>query len=299
MPTVLIGGGSGLIGTRLSQLLQEKGYDPIHLSRRQRPNAPYPTYQWDAEGGTIEEEAVQAADYVINLAGAGIADKPWTKARKALIISSRVKTARLFKEAFERTGHQPKAYISSSAIGYYGDRGETLMTEEAEAGSGFLSESTIAWESAIQEVAQTGVRTVGIRIGIVMSTQGGALEKMLIPFRFYTGTYFGDGQQWYSWVHIDDICRLFIHAMENESMNGFYNGVAPNPVRNKTLVEQIKNAMNSPAILVPAPAFALRLAMGEMADAILDSTKVSAEKTQSTGFNFQFPEIDKALGDLL
>ncbi|HKK78668.1 MAG TPA: TIGR01777 family oxidoreductase [Phaeodactylibacter sp.] len=299
MPTVLIGGGSGLIGTRLSQLLQEKGYDPIHLSRRQRPNAPYPTYQWDAEAGTIEDEAVQAADYVINLAGAGIADKPWTKARKALIISSRVKTARLFKEAFERTGHNPKAYLSSSAIGYYGDRGETLMTEEAEAGTGFLSESTVAWESAIQEVAQTGTRTVGIRIGIVMSTQGGALEKMLIPFRFYTGTYFGDGQQWYSWVHIDDICRLFIHAMENESMNGFYNGVAPNPVRNKTLVEQIKNAMNSPAILVPAPTFALRLAMGEMADAVLDSTKVSAEKTQSTGFDFQFPEIEKALGDLL
>ena len=173
------------------------------------------------------------------------------------------------------------------------------MTEEAEAGSGFLSESTVAWESAIQEVAQTGVRTVGIRIGIVMSTQGGALEKMLIPFRLYAGTYFGNGQQWYSWVHIDDVCRLFIHAMENESMNGFYNGAAPNPVRNKALVEAIKKAMDSPAVIVPAPAFAMRLGMGEMADAVLDSTKVSAEKTKSTGFDFQFPDIDKALGDLL
>lgn len=288
-----------MIGTRLSQLLQEQGYNPIHLSRSKRPDAPYPTYQWDAKAGTIEDEAVQAADYVINLAGAGIADKPWTKARKALIISSRVNTARLFKNAFARTGHEPKAYISSSAIGYYGDRGETLMTEDAEPGEGFLSESTVAWESAIQEVGQTGLRTVGIRIGIVMSTEGGALEKMLIPFRFYAGTYFGNGQQWYSWIHIDDICRLFIHAMENEAMNGFYNGVAPQPVRNKVLVENIKTALDSPALIVPAPAIALRLAMGEMADAVLDSAKVSAEKTMSTGFTYQFPEVEKALGDLL
>jgi uncharacterized protein (TIGR01777 family) len=299
MPTVLIGGGSGLIGTRLSQLLTEQGYEPLHLSRKQRPDAAYPTYQWDTEAQTIDDEAVTAADYVINLAGAGIADKPWTSARKELIISSRVRTARLFRAAFERTGHQPKAYISSSAIGYYGDRGEQLLTEENAPGEGFLSESTQAWERSIEEVAASGVRTVGIRIGIVLSTEGGALPKMLIPFQFYTGTYFGNGQQWYSWIHIDDICRLFIHAMKTQSMEGFYNGVAPEPVRNKTLVEAIKKAKGSPAIIMPAPNFALRLALGEMADAILDSAKVSAEKTLSTGFSYQFPTVDGALESLL
>lgn len=299
MPTVLIGGGSGLIGTRLSQLLAEQGYEPLHLSRKQRPNAEYPTYQWDTEALTIDDEAVKAADYVINLAGAGIADKPWTNARKELIISSRVRTAQLFKKAFERTGHQPKAYISSSAIGYYGDRGEQLLTEGDAPGQGFLSESTQAWERSIKKVAETGIRTVGLRIGIVMSTNGGALPKMLIPFQFYSGTYFGDGQQWYSWVHIDDICRLFIHALETESMEGFYNGVAPQPVRNKALVEAIKKAKNSPAIIMPAPTFALRLALGEMADAILDSAKVSAAKTLETGFAYEFPTIDTAMESLL
>ncbi len=299
MPTVLIGGGSGLIGTRLSQLLDDQGYDVLHLSRKERPNAPFRTYQWDVQAGTIDEEAVQQADYVINLAGAGIADKPWTKSRKELIISSRVNTARLFRDAFQRLNDYPKAYLSSTAIGYYGDRGEQLVQESDPPGQGFLSESTQAWEKAIQEVAETGVRTVGIRIGIVMSTQGGAMEKMMIPFRFYAGTYFGDGQQWYSWVHIDDVCRLFIHAMEQEEMSGFYNGVAPHPARNKDLVEQMKDAMGQTAVVMPAPAFAMRLAMGEMAHAVLDSTKVSAEKTLSTGFRFEHPELGPALKDLI
>jgi uncharacterized protein (TIGR01777 family) len=299
MATVLIGGGTGLIGTRLSQLLKAKYYKVSHLSRTARPNAEFPAYQWDVEAGTIDEAAVQQADYVINLAGAGIADRPWTKARKKLIISSRVQSAGLLADTFQRLGHFPKAFVSSSAIGYYGDRGNEWMSEETTPGEGFLSESTEAWESAIQGVAATGVRTVGLRIGIVLSTQGGALEKMLIPFRFYTGTYFGNGEQWYSWVHIDDICRMFIHALETPSMEGFYNGVAPNPVTNKRLVTEMKEAMDSPAIIMPAPAFTLRLAMGEMADAVLYSTRALADKIKKTGFTYQYPVIDKALEDLL
>lgn len=299
MPTILIGGGSGLIGTRLSQLLQEKGYTVLHLSRSPKQDAGFEAYPWDVAAGTIDEEAVRRADYVVNLAGAGIADRPWTKRRKQLIISSRVRSAELLADTFQRLGHLPKAYVSSSAIGYYGDRGNEWMPEEAEPGQGFLSESTQAWEAAIRSVGAVGARTVGIRIGIVLSTQGGALEKMLIPFQFYTGTYFGDGEQWYSWVHIDDICRLFIHAIEQPEMEGFYNGVAPNPVTNKRLVTGVKKAMGSPAVVLPAPAFALRLAMGEMADAVLDSTRVLADKVQKAGFQFNYPLVDEALQDLL
>lgn len=299
MSTVLVGGGTGLIGTRLSQLLSEEGYEVSHLSRTAHPDAKFPAYQWDVAAGTIDKAAVAQADYVINLAGAGIADRPWTQARKQLIINSRVQSAALLADTFQKLGHSPRAYLSSSAIGYYGDRGNKWVSEEAGPGDGFLSESTQAWEAAIQGVAQRGIRTVGIRTGIVLSTQGGALEKMLIPFRFYTGTYFGDGEQWYSWVHIDDICRMFIHAMQNASMEGFYNGVAPSPVTNKRLVKTIKEVKNSPALIVPAPALALRLAMGEMADAILDSTRVLADKIKETGFTFEYPTIDAALKDLL
>ena len=299
MATVLIGGGSGLIGARLSHLLREKGYEVWHLSRKPRPDAAYQAFQWDPAAGSIDEEAVQQADFIINLAGAGIADKPWTKARKQLIIDSRVEGTRLLRQAMEKAAVPPKAFIWSSAIGYYGNRGEALLREDAPPGQGFLSQSTMAWEEAIREVGQIGVRTVGLRTGIVLSTKGGALPKMMMPFSFYVAPYFGNGQQWYSWVHIDDICRLYIFAIENSGMSGFYNGTAPNPVTNKGLVERLKEVLRSPALLAPAPTFALRLALGEMADAILESTRTSADKVLSAGFHFEFPNVGEALKDVI
>ncbi|MCB0550889.1 MAG: TIGR01777 family oxidoreductase [Phaeodactylibacter sp.] len=299
MSTVLIAGGSGLIGRRLSQLLLEQGHEVLHLSRQSRPDAAIPTYRWAPGEGYIDDDAVLRADYVINLAGAGIADKPWTKARKRLIIDSRVEGARLLLSAFGRLQHFPKAYISSAAIGYYGERGSQWVDERSAPGAGFLAESCVAWEDAIGEVARAGVRTVGIRIGIVLSTQGGAMEKMLLPFQFRLGTYFGDGRQWYSWIHIDDLCGIFIRAMEDDSIQGFYNGVAPNPVSNKALAEGLREALGNRAAIAPVPAFALRLAMGEMADVVLLSTRVSSKKIENAGFDFSFPNLKEALADLL
>lgn len=299
MSNILIAGGSGLIGQRLSELLAERGHTVAHLSRSKPDNSPYPVFQWNPAQREIEAEAIRQADYVINLAGAGIADKPWTAARKELIIRSRTDSARLLRESFTRFDHQPKAYISASAIGYYGNRGEEWLDETAAPGSGFLAESTVAWEKSIAEVAQSGIRTAALRIGIVLSTQGGAMEKMLLPFSFGLGTYFGDGSQWYSWIHIDDLCQMFVKALEDDTMQGFYNGVAPEPVTNKELVGQMKTALGKPGLILPAPAIALRLAMGEMADVILSSARVSSRKIEAAGFAFRFPRLLPALKDLL
>ncbi|MEO1517290.1 MAG: TIGR01777 family oxidoreductase [Bacteroidota bacterium] len=299
MPTVLIAGGSGLVGSRLSQLLTDKGYTVIHLSRKARPNATYQTFRWDLRENFIAPEAIQRADYVVSLAGAGIADQRWSAARKKLIIDSRVRSNLLLKNAFEQAGKVPKAYVAASAIGYYGDRGEELMDEKSDPGKGFLPESCIAWENALHAVADSDWRTVILRIGIVLSTQGGALEKMILPMRFGTGPYFGDGQQFYSWIHIDDLCRMFLQGLEKEQMNGTYNAVSPYPISNKQLTYELGRAMDKKALYFSTPSFALRLAMGEMADVVLISTRVSSRKIESTGFEFQFPAIQPALKDVL
>lgn len=300
MLKVLIAGGTGLIGSRLSQLLIEKGYEVSHLSRRIGGSNAYPTYHWDPMKGQIDQDIVAQADFVINLAGAGIADARWTAARKKLIIDSRVKGNELLFHAFKELAKPPKAFISGAAIGYYGDRGEQQVSEEDGPGIGFLSESCREWEKSILAIRdKTDIRTVLIRIGLVMSTQGGALEKMLLPLHALTSTYFGNGQQWYSWIHIDDICRQFIFVLENEETEGVYNGVAPNPARNKTIAQVLPKAKGVSAVILPAPGIALRLAMGEMADAVLTSAKVSANKIQQAGFQYQHPQLEEALRHLI
>ena len=298
--TILIAGGTGLLGKRLSRLLRKKGHTVLHLSRRQNLDAEFPAYQWDLKKKTIDEEALRRADHIINLAGAGIADGRWTDARKRLIISSRVESADLLRRAIEEKRAPAKSYISASAIGYYGNRGSQMMCEDDPSGGhGFLPESVTAWEKAIGRVAATGIRTVVFRVGIILSTRGGALEKMLLPFRFFTGTYFGDGQMFYSWIHIDDMARMFIEAIENEKMSGIYNGVSPAPATNREIILATKKALGRPALIMPAPAFVLRMVMGEMADMVLHSTRVSSEKIEKAGFGFQFPELTGAIGDLL
>lgn len=297
--TVLIGGGTGMIGTRLSQILSESGYEVLHLSRTRDLSATFPQFEWDLHKGTINEAAVERAEYVINLAGAGIADGRWTDERKRVIIESRTKSNELLLKTFQKLGKKPKAYVSSAGSGIYGDTGEKLMKETDPPGEGFIPKSCIQWENSIKEVATTGVRTVAMRMGIVLSTRGGALERFLQPLNFFAAAYFGDGQQWYSWIHIDDACRMFQYALENEHLEGFYNAVAPNPVRNKEFTAVIVEASGKPALTLPAPEFALRLVFGEMADTILNSNKISCEKIQKAGFEFQYPALQHALRDLL
>ncbi len=301
MATVLIAGGTGLVGQRLSSMLAERGYVVTHLSRTENLNATYPTFAWDVDKGFLDERALQNVDYIVNLAGAGVADERWTAERKKQITESRTASNLLISNTLKKIQHQPKAYISAAAIGWYGDSGNELMTEKAEASRvGFLAESCRAWEKSIKNVATTlGIRTVWFRIGIVLSTEGGALPKMLLPFKVGLATYFGDGSQWQSWIHIDDLCAMFIRSIEDEKMDGVFNAVSPNPVTNKYFVKEIKNTFSTPALLLPAPSFALRLAMGEMADVVLGSTKVSCQKMLSIGFEFQFSYLADALRELL
>ena len=237
--------------------------------------------------------------HVINLAGAGIADGRWTPERKRLLIDSRVESARVLRDALQRNGITPEVYISASAQGLYGDTGEELVYEDHPPGkSGFMPECCIAWENAAEMVAALGIRTVVLRIGIVLAREGGALAEIIKPLRLGAGGYFADGKAWWSWIHRDDLCEMFLWALENPHAEGAYNAVAPHPVRNLELVKATAKAMKQPAIFAPAPAFALKLALGEMAAVILNSNRLSAEKVIAAGFHFKYPHLEDALEEI-
>lgn len=299
MPVILIGGGTGLIGTRISDLLAEKNYEVRHLSRTADNSKKYPQYEWNTKTGYIDEAALEGVDYVINLAGAGIVDKRWTDERKEIIIKSRTETTDLLRKYIENGKLKLKAYVSASAIGYYGDRGNDLVAEDAKSGDGFLSESVRLWEEAIEKVENTNVRTVWLRVGIVLSKRGGALPELMKTFPLKVGAYFGNGSAYYSWIHIDDMARMFIYALETEEMEGAYNGATPNPHKMKDLIYKIKEAYGKFVFIAPAPEFGIKLALGEMASTVLNSTRVSNKKITDAGFKYQYPELVAAVKDVL
>ena len=294
--TTLLAGGTGFIGARLTEMLRQKGHTVRLLSRH--PKGP-DQFAWDLNAGTMDEKALEGVDYLINLTGAGIADKRWTAARKKELIESRTKSAQVLAAAIQQSGHKPVALVSASAIGYYGNSGERIMKEsDAPVDRSFMVECCELWEQAADEIAQMGIRTVKLRIGIVLGKEGGALREMIKPFLFGIGAYFGNGQAWYSWVHREDICRMIVWALERNEVKGVFNAVAPHPVRNKTLVQAIARARKRPALLLPAPALALKLLFGEMSATILNSNRISAEKAEQAGFTFLYPEVDQALEDI-
>ncbi len=297
MANILIAGGTGLIGKVLSRKLKDKGHDVSLLSRRANPDAEFPTYKWNLHTGEIDLDALKNVDHIINLAGAGIADQRWTNKRKKALIDSRIHGVTAFAKYIVEGELQPKSYISASAIGFYGHRENEILTEDSPRGEGFLSDCTVAWENALEKLSKTGTPVAALRIGIVLTVKGGALEKMLLPFKFGTGNWFGNGQQIYSWIHVDDLCDMFVHVLEN-NLTGTYNAVAPNPVSNKAMAYAIKEAKDKPFIMLPVPQFTLRLALGEMADVVLHGNHVSAKKIMDSGFSFSFPDIVPALKDL-
>lgn len=298
METITISGGSGLVGQRLSTLLQQKGYKVQILSRSRGENNGVKAFGWDINNQTIDDEAITTADHIIHLAGAGIADKRWSPERRMELLDSRTQSAKLLLDTIERTGHTPKSFISTSAVGFYGDRGHEILHEYAEPGKGFLTDVCVAWEDAVKPAIAMNIRTVIFRVGIVLSSKGGALEKMALPVNFHLGTYLGDGNQYYPWIHIDDLCRMYIKAIEDKQMQGTYNAVGPKAERNKILTAAIAEAKGKSALAMPTPAFILKAAMGDMANMVLDSVRASSDKIEDTGFKFDYPKLVDALKDL-
>lgn len=300
--TVLITGGSGLVGTRLSELLLEQGYSVRHLSRTPGDDdSPIITYLWDIRQQYINPEALTGVDYVVHLAGAGVADQRWTESRKQAILESRTQSTQLLHDTLAQPDAPTiKAFVSASAIGIYGaDTGGTLLTEESPATDDFLARVVVAWEAAVDTVAALGIRTVKYRIGIVLSDQGGALSPIAQTVRWGVGAPLGSGDQYMSWIHLDDLCRMFIYALENDTLSGTYNAVGPEPITNKEMTRAIAGAMHRPLFLPNVPAFALKLALGELSSVVLGGNRVSNQRIVDAGFDYKFNKIAVALADLL
>ena len=310
MPSVLITGGTGLVGTAVKALLEQKGYEVVLLTRSKTPLKGQA--HWDINAGTIDSTAIAAADYIIHLAGAGVADKRWSASRKQEILDSRTKSSALLVKALQETPNKVKAVISASAIGWYGpdqinthnnDLSAQGFVETDPSYPDFLGTTCAAWEASIAPVtANTNglqKRLVCLRTGIVLSKHGGALIEFLKPLAVRMAAVLGNGKQMISWIDVRDLAKMFVYALENENISGSYNAVAPAPVSNKTLTQTLAKVLyGSFYITTYVPSFVLKIMLGEMSIEVLKSTTVSAQKIQDAGFVFDYPEISKSLSTL-
>ena len=291
---ILISGSSGLIGSAAATALKSDGHNVVHLVRPGKPPNPGDV-QWDPMRATVDVAALEGVEVVIHLSGAGIADGRWTEERKQLLRSSRIDTTRVLVDSLSRLKQKPRVLIVASAIGYYGNRGDEILTESSTTGTDFLALVCRDWEAEASRAAARGIRTVMLRTGVVLSGKGGALPKMLTPFKLGVGGRLGSGQQWMSWIAIEDVVGIIRNAIANEQVSGPVNVVAPNPVRNEEFTRLLAAMLHRPAIF-PAPAFMLRLAMGEMADAVLlGSDRVKPERMLAAGYKFRFEILEPAL----
>lgn len=298
---VLIAGGTGLLGGRLTALLSEQGYQVAFLSRNKNSGGDIRTYEWDLSKSWIEPGAVESAQYIINLAGAPVADHRWTDAYKNTIMKSRSESNRTIYQELKNTGYQPKLFLSSSGINYYGDdNGAHWLYESSPPGRDFLSEVCKVWEEEADRISTLGIRVVKLRTGVVLSREGGALPQLMRPAKFGLAAPVGSGEQFMSWIHIDDLCGIIIKCMQDDSMEGVYNGVAPEPEKNGRFMHTLADVMDKPYFAPRVPAAAIKLAMGsERSGIVLGSLRVSSEKAEKSGYKYKFPLLRPALSDLL
>jgi uncharacterized protein len=291
---ILISGSHGLVGTALTASLERDGHEVFHLVRSEaRPGAR--EIQWHPNRGEIDRSAVEDFDAVINLAGESIAEGRWTEEKKCRIRDSRVNGTKLLSDVLANLERPPQIFVCASAIGYYGDRGAEILTEESAPGNDFLAGVCVEWERATEAAAGQGIRVVSTRFGIILSADGGALRKMLAPFRLGIGGKVGSGQQWMSWITIDDVIDGIKSVLNNESLRGPVNFVAPNPVTNAEFTKKLGKVLSRPAIF-PVPAFGARLVFGEMADALLlSSQRVEPKRLKEAGYQFQYTILEDAL----
>jgi uncharacterized protein len=291
---ILISGSSGLIGTATSAGLRADGHNVVRLVRPGK-TAKEGDVQWDPMRATVDVAELEGVDVVIHLSGAGIADGRWTEERKQILRSSRIDTTRVLVDSLARLKQKPRVLIVASAIGYYGSRGDEILTESSAIGTDFLALLCRDWEAEASRAAPMGIRTVMLRFGVILSGKGGALPRMVTPFKLGVGGRLGDGQQWMSWIAIEDVVGIIRYAIANERVSGPVNIVAPNPVRNEEFTRLLAAMLHRPAIF-PAPAFVLRLAMGEMANAVLlSSDRVRPEQILAAGYKFRFEVLEPAL----
>ena len=289
---ILVTGSTGLVGSALIPALEAEGYEVVRLVRSQ-PVAG--EVRWDPAQGSIDVGALEGLDGVVHLAGESISDGRWTDEKKKRIRDSRVEGTKILSEALASLDSPPKVLVSSSAIGFYGSRGDEILTEQSASGDEFLSEVCREWEIATRAAAEKGMRVVNLRFGVILSEKGGALAKMLTPFKLGVGGKVGDGSQYMSWIDLEDAVRIIIFALKDDALRGPVNVVAPCPVTNEEFTRAMGDVLSRPTIL-PVPAFAARLAFGEMADALLlSSARVEPARLKEAGYVFKYPQLEDSL----
>lgn len=292
---IAVSGSTGFIGTQLVSLLTANGHTIKKLVRS--GSASGDSIAWNPDG-QMDKTSLEGMDVVVHLAGENISQR-WNAERKKQIRDSRVKGTRALSEALASLQNPPKALVCASAIGYYGNRGNTLLTEESSPGQGFLAEVCREWEEACKPAAEKGIRVVNLRIGVVLHPSGGALQKMLLPFKLGAGGVVGSGKQYWSWVALEDVVGALHHAIVQESLQGPVNAVSPNPVTNEEFTKTLGHVLHRPTIF-PLPAFAARIALGEMADdLLLSSARIHPAKLIASTYQFQYPDLDGALRHML
>jgi len=296
---ILIGGGSGMVGTRLREQLDREKWDVRILSRSiEKKSSEF--LEWDLSTGKMDLQGFKP-DVIVNLAGAGVADKLWTKARKKVIIESRVDSNHILVQAILNKEIQPKVFLSASAIGIYGDRGDEKLTTNSKLGDPqkFMVECCTLWEQSIDSLKGKIDRIVKLRIGLVLSNKGGALPKIMMPMNFGIAPYFGNGKQYYAWIHIDDLVSQIIHLISTETLSGVFNGVSTEPLTLKEFTRRTKAAKGKIGLMFPIPAFALKLFMGEMSNVLLNSSRVYPDRLLANGFQFRYTKLVDAIKDII
>jgi uncharacterized protein (TIGR01777 family) len=295
---ILITGATGMIGKELLKALQQEGHTVSILSRKRVQLKDVKVYLWDAYRQKIDAGCLEGVDTVVHLAGENIATKKWTKERKQQIIDSRVLSTALLYTTIKDTPNQVTDFISASAVGYYGDCGEVILTEDSENGYGFLAECCEKWENAVDKGLQLNLRVVKVRTGFILKKNEGGLAAMDKPIRFFAGAPLGSGQQWVPWIHFRDIIKIYLAAITDQGMHGAYNACAPYPVTNDTLTRSIAKTLHRPVWPFKVPETFLKAVLGEMSSVALMSTNTSAQKLLDSGFKFNFTQLDIALKDI-
>ncbi len=295
MRKIVISGGSGLVGSALTKLLVERDYEVVHLSRKGGMKNGIKRYEWDYNKNYIDLEALQDVYAIVHLAGAGIADKRWSAERKKEIVDSRVKTAELILRGVGEAGSKPAVFVSASGINYYGSITSSGTLQETDPPSGtFIGQCCVEWEAAARKF-ELLCRVVCLRTGVVLSQKGGALEKMATPIKLGMGAALASGKQYMPYIHLDDLARLYLYAIENEEMSGSYNASNGDHITNKELTQAIAKTLDKPLWLPNVPAPLLKLSLGEMAEILIEGSKASAQKVMGAGFHFQYPDLTSTL----